>query len=81
MKVTVKLFSAEAQAAGTREVTLDLPSAATCADVRRALSAAVPGVAPRLDRCRIAVNHEFAGDEAAVRETDEVALIGPVSGG
>lgn len=81
MKVTVKLFSAEALAAGTREVAIELPSGATCVDVRRALAAVLPVIAPRLERCRIAVNHEFAADEASVRETDEVALIGPVSGG
>jgi molybdopterin synthase catalytic subunit len=81
MKVTVKLFGAEAQAAGTREATIDLPASATCADLRRALAAAIPGVAARMDGCRIAVNHEFATDTTVIREADEVALIGPVSGG
>jgi len=31
--------------------------------------------------CRLAVNHAFAGDDTPIRESDEVALIGLVSGG
>lgn len=81
MTVVVKLFSVEAQAAGTREATVELPRDATCAALRNALTAAYPALASRMEKCRVAVNHEFAADAMVVRQGDEVALIGPVSGG
>lgn len=82
MRVTVKLFGNEAVAANRREVTLDLPGAsATVADLRERLAAALPELAEAAARCRVAVNHEFADDAAAVHPDDEVALIGQVSGG
>jgi len=31
--------------------------------------------------CRVAVNHEFVGREDALRASDEIAVIPPVSGG
>ena len=39
---------------------------------------------PELGRLRslaVAVNNEYAGEEVALRERDEIALIPPVSGG
>ena len=82
MTVTVLLFGPQAQQAGRREVALDLPGqTATCADIRRALAGEVPALHESVTRSRLAVNHEYADDQQPVREGDEVALIGMVSGG
>ena len=81
MQVTVKLFGPEAQAAGVRQVTVNVPAPATCADVRRALEQQCPPLATRMSNCRLALNHDFAPDNVTVTAADEVALIGPVSGG
>src|SRR5512137_434412 len=40
-----------------------------------------PGLAPVLARSRIAVDGEFAGDEAPLPDGAEVAIIPPVAGG
>lgn len=42
---------------------------------------ACPAIAPMLPSLRFALNGEFAHPEAIVRQGDEVALIGLVSGG
>lgn len=81
-RIRVKLFGPEAATAGRREVAIDLPDeAATCAQLRASLAAAEPALAPRLPHCRFAINSAYAGEDDPVRPGDEVALIGPVSGG
>lgn len=79
--VTVRLFGAEAQAAGQRAVAVVLNRATTCADLRRALAETIPALQPFLDHARFAVNHAFADESDLVELGDEVALIGRVSGG
>lgn len=80
MTLRIKLFGPEAAAAGTREAAVS-PAAATCAAARQALAEKYPALAPLLPNCRFAVNHDFVELDAAVRESDEIALIGMVSGG
>lgn len=82
MRVTVLLFGPQAQAAGRRELTLELTGeTTTCAQVRRALGEASPALAPTLDQSWLAVNLEYADEDQPVHEGDEVALIGMLSGG
>jgi molybdopterin synthase catalytic subunit len=80
MAIDVLYFAAAREAAGTPRETL-APVPATVADLRRALVAAHPALARVLPRCRIAVDHEFADDEAPIRDGVEVALVPPVAGG
>jgi len=80
MIVRVKLFGAEAKAAGQREVSVSI-SGTSCADVSKTISEQFPQLRELLPKCRFAVNHEFVGAEHKIRETDEIALIGMVSGG
>lgn len=81
MEVTVQLFAAARQRVGRATVTLGLPAEATVAELRRALGAAHPELAGLLACSRIAVGSEYATDDRAVEQADEVALIPPVSGG
>lgn len=81
MSITVKLFGPQAQLAGARELRLELADAPTVAQVRAALASVCPVLAPSLAASRIAVNHAFVSDSDTVNATDEVALIGMVSGG
>jgi molybdopterin converting factor small subunit len=80
MTLRVKLFGPEAKAAGTREVAVT-PVAGTCAALRQALAEKYPALSPLLANCRFAVNHEFVELDHTVKESDEIALIGMVSGG
>jgi molybdopterin converting factor small subunit len=80
--VTVRLFGQEARAAGRAAVTVSLDDRpCTCARLREALLAAEPSLAPTLPHCRLAVNQAFASEAQLIAATDEVALIGLVSGG
>ena len=81
MNLSVKLFAVAKQAAGRDVVELQLAAGATVADVRRALVAAVPALAPAAKHLMFAVGAEYAADDRALRPTDEIACIPPVSGG
>ena len=81
MKVTVRLFAVARQLAGADEVTCELPTNATVAELRSALSESVPQLAAMLPRIMIAVDSEYAMNETIVTARSEVACIPPVSGG
>jgi molybdopterin converting factor subunit 1 len=76
VKVSVRLFAALREQAGTGSVELTLAEAATVADVWPALEL---GVQPT--GLMVAVNREYVRDDRPLAEGDEVALIPPVSGG
>lgn len=81
MTLTVRLFARAADLAGAGAIPVELPPAATVADLRAALAARVPALAALLARSAVAVNHDFADDTRALAATDEVAVLPPVSGG
>jgi molybdopterin synthase catalytic subunit len=76
MQVTVRLFAALRERAGTEELALELPADARVRDALdrvRDLTRGVPVV--------MAVNQEYATDDQSLQAGDELALIPPVSGG
>ena len=77
----VLLFARARELAGADAVEVELPSAATVGDLRKKLSESHPHLANLLVRCAVAVNNEYAGDEAPLPANAEVALVPPVSGG
>jgi molybdopterin converting factor subunit 1 len=80
MTVTVRLFAHVRETAGTEAVRLDI-TGGTVAEIRERLSARYPLLAGLIARSAVAVNGEYAPDDRALGDTDEVALIPPVSGG
>jgi molybdenum cofactor biosynthesis protein MoaC/molybdopterin converting factor subunit 1 len=82
MRVEVRLFAMLRERAGRDRLELELPEGATVAD---ALDAAgrEGGLADVLAAMpvRVAVNREYAANDAPVSAGDELALIPPVSGG
>ncbi|MBI5067012.1 MAG: molybdopterin converting factor subunit 1 [Deltaproteobacteria bacterium] len=80
MAVTVLYFAGARDAAGASRETLS-PAPATLGALRAQLSERHPGLARILPRCRLAVDEDFQGDEAPLRDGAEVAVIPPVSGG
>ena len=76
MQVRVRLFAGLRERAGADEVALELPEGARVRDVldrMHELTAGVPVV--------MAVNQEYAAEDAPLHADDELALIPPVSGG
>ncbi len=80
MGVTVLYFAAARDAAGTPGETLD-PAPADVRALRARLESLHPGLTRILARCRIALDQEFVGDDAPLRDGAEIAVIPPVSGG
>ena len=60
---------------------VELPAAATAADLARRLADSDPRLSDLLARTRVAVNAEFADADAPLAEGDEVAFLPPMSGG
>ncbi len=78
MSVAVRLYAGLKERAGVAELTVQ---GADIAALRAAIAAACPAVAEQLAYCRFAVDDEFVGDDAAVRDGATVHVIPPVSGG
>ncbi|MCL4743344.1 MAG: MoaD/ThiS family protein [Phycisphaerales bacterium] len=81
MDVAVLLFGPAAAAAGLSKVTVRAGPNPTVASLAPLLRDACPAIAPMLPGLRFARNGEFARPDEIVRQGDEIALIGLVSGG
>lgn len=81
MKVEVLLFARARDAAGTPRVTVDLPAEPYAGDVRAALAARCPGLAPLAADLLVAVGNEYADDHSLLPLPSEIACFLPVSGG
>jgi MoaE-MoaD fusion protein len=76
VRVTVRLFAALRERAGTGKRELELAEGATVGDVFAAL-----GIGTEPAGLSYALNQEYAERDAPLSDGDEVALITPVSGG
>ena len=81
MNVRVRLFAMQREAAGTRELGVEVVDGATVADAWDAAVAQVPALGPGRETLRFAVNGSYADLSDRLRDGDEVAAIPPVSGG
>ena len=76
MEVTVRLFAALRQRAGTAEIAVELPADARVRDALHQMAWLTDGVPVVM-----AVNREYADGDVRLNPHDELALIPPVSGG
>ncbi len=81
MTLRVLLFAKFRDVVGAESVVVELPPGATVAELRQLLVQMDPTLAPLLERCAIAVDHDFVDDTHPLDEGHEVAIIPPVSGG
>ena len=79
MKCRIKTFGIARDILGGKEVVLEIKGN-TVADLRIDLSKRYPKL-ESLNSLFIAVNQNYAEGETELKETDEIALIPPVSGG
>jgi len=79
MKVKVKTFGISRDILGGREVAIEMEGASV-GDLRKTLSGRFPEL-DKLNSLFVAVNQNYADDLQLLAETDEIALIPPVSGG
>ncbi len=81
VRLSIQLFALARDKAGRSVVPLELPDGANVADLRAALAAGVPALAPLVPVLLIAVDSEYARDEVVLRPESQVAAFPPVSGG
>jgi len=81
MKVQVKLFARARDIAGADLVELELPEAASVADLRTALAEEYPAMAPIAERLLVAIGTDYATEEQVLAPHAEIACFPPVSGG
>ena len=80
MKVFVKCFSQVKYAVGTSELSLDLNSGVTTADLETMIREKSAGALDDVT-LRIAVNKQYVSKPIPLDDGDEVAFIPPVQGG
>ena len=81
MIVRVLLFAAAKEAAGQGSVRVEIVDGANVADLRKQLASEYPVLSDLVARSFIAIDQQFAADDAALGVATEIALIPPVSGG
>jgi molybdopterin converting factor small subunit len=82
VQVTVRLFALARQRAGRAEVVVEIAEPANVAALKAALAAAYPELAPLIPQLMIAVDADYADDDARpIPPGVEIAAIPPVSGG
>ena len=77
----ILLFAQIKDAVGAAELDLNISGSPDAAALWRVLIAAQPKLAAFQSSTRLARNGEYAGTQTTFSDTDEVALIPPVSGG
>lgn len=80
MNCRIKAFGISREIVGGKIVELQVPDGQTVAELKTALFKKYPALAA-LRSVYVAVNNEYADENAPLKEGDEVALIPPVSGG
>jgi len=79
--ITILFFATLRDRAGTERATVELPEAATVADLKAILLKRFPGLEGHTGTVLVSVNKEYAFDGDAIPDDAEVALFPPVSGG
>ncbi len=81
MQVRVLLFGSLREAAGAKELSVEIPERASVVALRALLASSQPAFDAVAGRLRVAVNREFAAEDRLLADGDEVAFLPPVSGG
>lgn len=80
MQLNIALFGITKEIVGQSELAFTVPEASTVQELQTRLAAEYPRFR-ELRSLVVAVNSEYAEPAYQLRETDEIALIPPVSGG
>ncbi len=81
LRIRVRLFAMQREAAGMRELRLEVPVGSTIDDAWSAVVETVPALAPGRSSLRFARNGSYEDPGTLLADGDEIACIPPVSGG
>ena len=79
--LTVKLFAKARDLVGREVIELEWADGQTVAELKRRLGEQHPQLEPLIPRLLVAVNNNYATDNATLNTADEIACFPPVSGG
>lgn len=80
MRLHILLFGITKEIVGQQQLALELPQEANVGYLLRNLKESYPAL-EHLDSMLVAVNNEYSSQEQLLSESDEIAIIPPVSGG
>jgi molybdopterin converting factor subunit 1 len=80
-RIKVMFFATLRQRAGTKALDVDIPEGMDVRGLKEQLSRDFPDLRESMTTVVIAINREFAFEEAIIPAGGEVALFPPVSGG
>jgi molybdopterin converting factor subunit 1 len=80
-EITVLFFATLRQQVGSKAVKMTVPETMDVGSLKQQLSRDFPDLQPSLGTVLVAINREYAFDEAIIPPQAEVALFPPVSGG
>mgnify|MGYP001464341441 CR=1 FL=1 len=81
MDVTIRLFAGLREKAGTSKLTLSVPKGTNVQQLLSLVQAEKLELEGATKGVLVAVNHEYASADTVITESDDLALIPPVSGG
>jgi molybdenum cofactor cytidylyltransferase len=81
VRVLVRFFALAKDRAGCSSIDLELAGGSRVRELRALIARRLPGLAPLMKNVMIALNEEYADDEASIMPGARVAVIPPVSGG
>ena len=81
MQVTVKLFGSIREAAGAKELAVQVDDGGTLNALRALLGRDIPALLEMGERLRVSVNMEVVDGDPVLSDGDEVAFLPPVAGG
>ena len=77
----VKLFAKAREVVGCSVAEIPWSDGQTVLQLKQVLADRYPGLQPLILRLLVAVNNDYAADDAVINTGDEVACFPPVSGG
>jgi molybdopterin converting factor subunit 1 len=80
-KIKVLFFATLRDRAGARSVEIDVSSETTVRGLKDRLAADYPNLGESMQSALVAINQEYAFDEAVIPPSAEIAIFPPVSGG
>jgi molybdopterin converting factor subunit 1 len=80
MQITILAFGIAREILGSSSISVELPGQPTVGELKAQLCRDYPGF-EKLASLAIALNTEYATEEARIQPGDEVVIIPPVSGG
>jgi molybdopterin converting factor subunit 1 len=81
MTITIRFFAILRDRAGTSVTTMQFHEGTNIFQASEKLAERYPGIAPHLSKVAFALNEHYVSPATDLHDSDELALIPPVSGG